>query len=65
MKQHAERKNIWVRRQLGTCSRILGAEDQLSIDNSIMDEVGNQQRNLAVAFYGYQKAYDMVMDTSG
>ena len=30
-----------------------------------MDEVGNQQRNLAEAFYGYQKAYDMVIDTSG
>ena len=25
-----------------------------------MDEVRNQQRNLAVAFYDYQKAYDMV-----
>ena len=25
-----------------------------------MDEVRNQQRNLAVAFYGYQKAYHMV-----
>ena len=25
-----------------------------------MDEVRNQQRNLAVAFYGYQKVYDMV-----
>ena len=25
-----------------------------------MDEVRNQQRNLAVAFYDYKKAYDMV-----
>ena len=25
-----------------------------------MDEVRDQQRNLAVAFYDYQKAYDMV-----
>ena len=25
-----------------------------------MDEVGNQQRNLAASFYDYQKAYDMV-----
>ena len=25
-----------------------------------MDEVRNQKRNLAVAFYDYQKAYDMV-----
>ena len=33
---------------------------QFIIDNAIMDEVRNQQINLAVAFYDYQKAYDMV-----
>ena len=60
MKEHAERNNIWDRSQLGTCSRILGTADQLTIDNAIMDEVRNQQRNLAVPFYDYQKAYNMV-----
>ena len=60
MKEHAERNNIWDRSQLGTCSGVLGTVDQLIIDNAIMDEVRNQQRNLAVAFYDYQKAYDMV-----
>ena len=60
MKEHAERNNIWGRSQLGTCSEVLGNVDQLIIDNAIMDEVRNQQRNLAVAFYDYQKAYDMV-----
>ena len=38
----------------------MGTVDQLLIDAAIMDEVRNQQRNLAVAFYDYQKAYDMV-----
>ena len=33
---------------------------QLIIDISIIDEVVNQQKNLAVAFHDYQKAYDMV-----
>ena len=60
MKEHAKRNNIWDRSQLGTCSGVLGTVDQLIIDNAIMDEVRNQQRNLAVAFYDYQKAYDMV-----
>ena len=59
MKDHAERKNIWDRSQLGTCSAVLRTVDQLIIDNA-MNEVRNQQRNLAVAFYDYQKAYDMV-----
>ena len=59
-KEHAERNNIWDRSQLGTCSGVLGTIDQLIIDNAIMDEVRGQQRNLAVAFYDYQKAYDMV-----
>ena len=60
MKEHAERNNIWDRSQLGTCSGVLGTVDQLLIDAAIIDEVRNQQRNLAVAFYDYQKAYDMV-----
>ena len=60
MKEHAERNNTWNRSQLGTGSGVLETVDQLIIDNAIMDEVRNQQRNLAVAFYDYQKAYDMV-----
>ena len=60
MKDHAERNEIWDRSQMGTCSGVLGTVDQLIIDNAIMEEVRGQQRNLAVAFYDYQKAYDMV-----
>ena len=29
-----------------------------------MDEVRNQQRNFALAFYDYQKAYDMIRHNS-
>ena len=60
MKNHADRNNIWDKSQLGTCSGVLGTVDQLVINNAIMDEVREKQRNLAVAFYDNQKAYDMV-----
>ena len=60
MKEHAQRNKIWDRSQLGTCSGVLGTVQQLLIDAAIMDEVRNQQRNLAMAFYDYQKAYNMV-----
>ena len=64
MKKYADRNNIWDRSQLGTWSGVLGTVDQSIIDNVIIDEVRNQQRNLAVAFFDYQKAYDME-DTTG
>ena len=62
MKNHADRNNIRDKSQLGRCSGsgVLGTVDQLVIDNAKMDEVREKQRNLAVAFYDYQKAYDMV-----
>ena len=60
IKNHADRNNIWDKRQLGTCSGVLGTVDQLVIDNAMMDEVNEKQRILAVAFYDYQKAYDML-----
>ena len=46
--------------QLGTCSGVLGTVDQLLIDSGIMGEIREKKRNLAVSFYDYQKAYDMV-----
>ena len=60
MKEHADRNGIWDRSQLGTCSGVLGTVDQLLVDSAIMDEVRGKNRNLVVAFYDYQKAYDMV-----
>ena len=60
MEDHADRNEIWDKIQLGTCSGILCTVDQLLIDSAIMDEVREKKRNLAVLFYDYQKAYDMV-----
>jgi hypothetical protein len=64
MKGHAERNNIWDKSQIGICSGVLGTIDQLIVDNTIMDEVRGKKRNLAVAFYDYRKAYDMVRHDS-
>ena len=60
MKEHSEGNNIWNRSQLGACSEVVGIVGQLIIDNSIMDEVRPQQRNLTLALYDYQKANEMV-----
>ena len=60
MKNHAYRNNIWDKSQLGICSGVLGTIDQLVIDNAIMDKVREKQRNLAVTFYDYLKANNMV-----
>jgi len=60
MKQHAVLNNVWDRNQMGTCSDVLGTVDQLLIDNCILEEVREHKRNLAVAYYDYQKAYDKV-----
>ena len=50
MKEHAEENDIWDRNQMGTCQDTSGTVDQLLIDNCIMEEVRNHQRNLAVAY---------------
>ena len=55
MKQHAERNNIWHISQLETCSGVLGTVYQLNFHNAIMDEVRNQEKNLAVALYVIKK----------
>ena len=45
---------------MGATEGVLGTVDQLLIDRCIMDEVREHHRNLAVAYYDYQKAYDRV-----
>ena len=60
MRKHALENNIWDEGQLGAVEGVLGTVDQLVIDNCIMEEVKTYHRNLAVAFYDYQKAYDKV-----
>ena len=60
LKNHADKNNIWDQNQLGAHEGVLGTVDQLLVDNCIMDEVRTHHRDLAVAYYDYQKAYDMV-----
>ena len=38
----------------------MGTVDQLIIGKSIMEEVKTYHRNLAAAFYDYEKVYDKV-----
>ena len=60
MKEYAERNSIGYRSQLRMCSGFLVTADQFIIDNAIMNELRNHQRNLAVVFYDYQKVCDTV-----
>ena len=60
MKEHTIANEIWDEGQLGAVEDVLGTVDQLIIDRCIMEEVKQHQRNLAVAFYDYKKAYDKV-----
>jgi hypothetical protein len=48
------------RSQVATCSGILRTVDELIVGQIILDEVRKKKRNLAVAFYNYRKAYDIV-----
>ena len=60
MREHALENEVWDAGQLGAVEGILGTVDQLIIDSCIMEKVKTYHRNLAVAFYDYQKAYDKV-----
>ena len=60
MREHALENEVWDAGQLGAVEGVLGTVDQLIIDSCIMEEVKTYHRNLAVALYDYQKAYDKV-----
>eukprot|EP00112_Aurelia_sp_Birch-Aquarium-sp1_P001776 Seg1193.5 transcript_id=Seg1193.5/GoldUCD/mRNA.D3Y31 product="LINE-1 retrotransposable element ORF2 protein" protein_id=Seg1193.5/GoldUCD/D3Y31 len=60
MREHAIKNSIWDEGQLGAVEGVLGTVDQLIIDKCIIEEVKTYHRNLAVAFYDYQKTYDKV-----
>ena len=60
MRNHAIENNIWDEGQLGGVEGVLGTVDQLLIDACIMEEVKEHHMNIAVAYYGYKKAYDKV-----
>jgi hypothetical protein len=50
--------NLWDMQQKGTRKGILGTMDNLLVDRAIHEESKEYQRNLAVAYYDYEKAYD-------
>ena len=56
MKEHIMENKIWDEGQLGAVDGVVGTVDQLIIDKSIIGEVKTYHRNLAVAFYDYNKA---------
>jgi len=60
MKDHSIRNDLWDDGQLGAMDGVLGTVDQLLVDECIMQQVRESKRNLAVAYYDYKKAYDMV-----
>ena len=62
MCEHTLVNKIWDEGQLGVVEGVLGTVDQLIIDRCIMEDVKQYHRNLAVAFYDYKKAYDIVHD---
>jgi hypothetical protein len=49
---------LWDMQQKGTRKGILGTMDNLLVDRAIHEESKEYQRNLAVAYYDYEKAYD-------
>ena len=59
-KKHVVQTDLWEKSQMETCENVLGTVDQLLIDNAIMEEVRDHLRNLAFAYYEYQKPYDML-----
>ena len=58
--EHAIQNDIWDEQQFGATNGVLGTVDHLLVDQSIMEEVKSKHRNLVVAYYDYQKAYDYV-----
>jgi hypothetical protein len=50
--------HLWDGQQKGTQRGILGTMDNLLVDRAILEESKEYARNLAVAYYDYEKAYD-------
>ena len=51
---------MWDEGQMGATEGVFGTVEQLLIDICIMEDVREHHRNLAVAYYDYQEAYDRV-----
>ena len=51
---------MWDNQQKGTQRRILGTVDNLIVDRAVLEECKQYERNLAVAYFDYEKAYDSI-----
>jgi hypothetical protein len=60
IQDHLMKNKIWDDQQKGTRKGILGTMDNLLVDRAILEEAKQYSRNLAVAYYDYEKAYDSV-----
>jgi hypothetical protein len=60
IQDHLIRNNIWDGQQKGTRKGIFGTIDNLLVDRAVLEEVKQYERNLAVAYYDYEKAFDSV-----
>ena len=57
---HLNTNNIMTEEQKGCTNKTYGTKDQLLINKTILENAKNNQRNLAMAWIDYKKAYDSV-----
>ena len=60
VKKHVVQNDLWHKSHIGTCEKVLATVDQLLIDNAVMGEIRDHHCNLTIAYYDYQKAYEVV-----
>ena len=58
IQEHLISNKLWDGQQKGTQKRILGTMDNLLVDRAILEESKEYERNLSVAYYDYEKAFD-------
>ena len=63
MKEHIDINNLIPEEQKGCASNSLGCIDQLLIDNMVMCDAKNHQKNLSMAWIDYAKSYDSIPHT--
>ena len=63
MKEHIDINNLIPEEQKGCASNSLGCIDQLLIDNMVLCDAKNNQKNLSMAWIDYAKAYDSIPHT--
>ena len=58
--EHLKKNNLWDGQQKRTRSNTMGTADNLLVDRCMLEEVKENQRTAAAAYYDYQKVYDTV-----